>query len=58
MASRNNFQSDNAKHTNINNRDTHNPIFNTAVSAMGEKQETSFEKNLDKYIDFASWLNW
>lgn len=58
MPSYSNFQSDNAKYTNIHNRNTHNPEFNPTVSAMGNSELSSFEKNLNKYIDFASWLNW
>ena len=56
MASRKNFQSDNAKYTK--NRGDNNPAFNNTVSARSEDSVTSFEKNLEKYIDLVSFIRW
>ena len=56
MASRKNFQSDNAKYTK--NRGDNNPAFNNTVSARSEDSITSFEKNLEKYIDLVSFIRW
>lgn len=55
MSSYNNFQSDNAKYTNQENRNNHNPAFNNSVEAKGEKEEGQFKSNLDKYVEFLSW---
>lgn len=54
MASHNNFQSDNAKHTK-NRLDTRNPEFNPTVSSRGVMELDSFNKNLEKYSDFIAW---
>jgi hypothetical protein len=57
MASYNKFQSDNAKY-GMQNRDNQNADFNPTVDMKGEVQLDSFNRNLDKYIEFASWVNW
>ena len=57
MSSYNNFQSDNKKY-GIRNRDTHNPAFNPTVKSKGKVQQTSFEKNIDKYAYFCAWARW
>ena len=31
---------------------------NNSVDSTGTEKKSSFEKNLDKYIEFASWVNW
>ncbi|MFL1672463.1 hypothetical protein [Paenibacillus dendritiformis] len=54
MASYNNFQSANAKHTR-NRDDTRNPSFNSTISPVGLGEQDSFTKNLHKYIEFVSW---
>lgn len=55
MSSYSNFQSDNAKY-GLSNRNSYNPDLNPTVNAKGMDQASSFERNLDKYIEFASWL--
>jgi ribonucleoside-diphosphate reductase alpha chain len=57
MANYSNYQSDNAKY-GIANRNNYNPALNPTVNPKGMEQATAFEKNLDKYIEFASWLRW
>lgn len=56
MASYEKFQSDNAKHSK--DRSVHNPEFNPTVDAMGKKELSHLERNLDKYIDFLAWARW
>ena len=58
MASFKNFQSKNQKHSNLNSRTNHDAGFNSPVSAKSDAQVSSFEKHLDKYVDFCSWLIW
>lgn len=58
MASYANFQSNNAKYSRLDTRNNHNPDFNSNVSAVGVENKTALERNMDKYIKFASWLNW
>lgn len=57
MASYENFQSDNAKHTR-NRSDVRNPVFNKTISTITEAQQGSFEANLHKYVDLISWCRW
>nr|WP_145401478.1 LAGLIDADG family homing endonuclease [Paenibacillus xylanexedens] len=57
MASYKNFQSDNFKHTKTSSRDGNNPDFNTVVK-LDEKKGTSFDKNLEKWIQFVQWSKW
>lgn len=57
MASYGKFQSDNKKY-GLNNRDNYNPEFNPTVSAKSEKQKTTFDKNLHKWVNFVSWARW
>ncbi|WP_204366473.1 hypothetical protein [Paenibacillus polymyxa] len=57
MASHKNFQSDNFKHTRTSSRTNNNPDFNTNVK-LDEKKESSFDKNLEKWITFIQWSKW
>jgi len=43
---------------NYKNNKFRNVKSNNSVDSMGEENKTSFDKNLDKYIDFASWMIW
>ena len=59
MASYGNFQSDNAKYSNIDNRTSnYNPAFNNTVEAKGVEEEIGFKSNIDKYVEFLSWCRW
>lgn len=56
MPSYGKFQSDNAKYTNKLSRvNVHNPDFNPAVDLVGEKQKTTFEKNIHKWADLIAF---
>ncbi|WP_197492115.1 hypothetical protein [Paenibacillus jamilae] len=57
MASHKNFQSDNFKHTRMSSRTNNNPDFNSSVK-LDEKKESSFDKNLEKWITFIQWSKW
>lgn len=56
MASYNNFQSDNAKYSK--NRSNYNPAVNPSVKAKGDKERNHLIDNLDKYMEFVSWMRW
>jgi hypothetical protein len=43
---------------NYKNNKFRNAKANNSVDSMGEENKSSFDKNLDKYIDFASWMIW
>jgi ribonucleoside-diphosphate reductase alpha chain len=59
MANYNNFQSNNAKHSNSSSRtNIYEADFNPTVNAKGMAEVDNFTKNLDKYIDFVSWGRW
>lgn len=58
MPSWGNFQSDNAKYTNKESRNNYNPEFNSTVDAKGEEEYSQLRSNLDKYVDFISWMRW
>ena len=58
MASYQNFQSGNAKYTRMDTRNNYNADLNSAISALGDKNKTAFDENLDKYVKLASWINW
>jgi hypothetical protein len=59
MASYNNFQSNNAKHTTTGSRtNIYEPDFNPTVNSRGIDQTDNFTKNLDKYVDLISWCRW
>jgi hypothetical protein len=59
MASYNNFQSNNAKHTATGSRtNIYEPDFNPTVNSRGIDQTDNFTKNLDKYVDLISWCRW
>lgn len=57
MATYKNFATQNNKNT-IDRADINNPSFNSIVSAKGKKELDTFEKNLDKWINFISWARW
>ena len=57
MASHKNFQNDNFKHTRMSSRTNNNPDFNSSVK-LDEKKESSFDKNLEKWIAFIQWSKW
>lgn len=57
MVSRKNFQDDNFKYTKPSSRLDDNPAFNSSVQAHEGKKD-SFEKNLDKWIEFTQWARW
>lgn len=58
MASYNNFQSDNFKHTNPYSRtNIYNPDFVSFVKT-NEKEVSSFETNLHKWIEVVSFFRW
>lgn len=58
MPSYNKFQSDNAKYSNKESRNNYNSDFNNSVSAKGEEEYNQLRSNIDKYIDFVSWMRW
>ena len=58
MASHGNYQSVNAKYSRTDTRNNHNPDLNSTTSSLGDKNKTAFEKNLRKYVELASWINW
>jgi hypothetical protein len=58
MASYGKFQSDNAKYTTKENRNNYNPDFNSNVESVGKEEYTQFTSNLDKYVEFVSWMRW
>lgn len=58
MSSYGNFQSDNAKYSTKEGRNNYNPEFNNTVEAKGHEEYGQFRSNLDKYIDFVSWMRW
>jgi len=55
MPSYGNFQSKNAKHTNLTNRSDHDPDFNPTVRATGDEAKTKLDSNMEKYTEFLSW---
>jgi len=56
IASYKNFQSENAKYSNKDNRSSnYNPAFNNAVEAKGATEEVGFKSNIEKYAEFLSW---
>lgn len=56
MPSYNNFQNDNNKYTNKNSRiNKFNPNFNASVSVNGNKELTTFHKNIDKWTTIVSF---
>lgn len=56
MPSYSNFQSDNQKYTNKNTRlNKFNPEFNAAVAVNGNKELTSFKKNINKWTYIVSF---
>ncbi|MCY8837685.1 hypothetical protein [Bacillus atrophaeus] len=57
MTSRKNFQRDNFKYTKQSSRLDSDPEFNSPVQANQNKVDT-FERNLDKWIDFVQWARW
>jgi len=57
MTSYGKFQSDNKKY-GMRNRDNYNPAFNPTLKSKGSTQQTSFEKNMDKYVYFVAWARW
>ena len=57
MASHNNFQSNNVKHSK-DRSDINNPDFNPTVDSKGKKRGDMFGKNLDKWVDFVAWARW
>ena len=58
MASYENFQSDNQKHSRKSTRSNYNPQLNSTIKAKGEEEYNHLKENLDKYIDFISWARW
>lgn len=58
MSSFGNFQSDNAKYTTKEGRNNYNPAFNATLESFGKEELDQFRSNLDKYVDFISWLRW
>lgn len=54
MAGYKNYQSDNQKY-GTRNRDNYNPAFTSTINSKSKNQQTIFEKNLHKWIDFISW---
>lgn len=58
MPSYKNFQSDNAKYSRQESRtDIYNPAF-VSFYKPDDKLTDSFSKNLDKWVQFASWSRW
>lgn len=57
MTSYKNFQSRNQKHSTLTGRGN-DADFTPTVGALGDKESISFQTNLKKYMDFASWLIW
>lgn len=57
MASYGNYQSDNFKHTRKSSRDGNDPEFNSSVK-LDEKKGSTFENNVDKWIQFVQWSKW
>lgn len=56
MPSYDNFQNDNNKYTNKNSRiNKFNPNFNASVSVNGNKELTTFHKNIDKWTTIVSF---
>lgn len=58
MPSFSNFQSDNAKYSNKNNRSIYNPEFNSTIESAGKEESNQLRSNIEKYIDFISWCRW
>ncbi|MEK4049929.1 hypothetical protein [Bacillus sp. FSL K6-2839] len=57
MASYKNFQSSNFKYQKPSSRIDTDPAFNTSVKVNQHKAD-SFERNLDKWIEFVQWARW
>jgi ribonucleoside-diphosphate reductase alpha chain len=55
MSSYNNFQSKNAKFTDLSNRSDHDPEFNPSIKSSGDKSKSKLDDNMEKYIEFLSW---
>lgn len=58
MPSHNNFQSDNAKYSTKEGRNNYNADFNPTVEATGTEEYGQFRSNIEKYVDFVSWVRW
>jgi len=52
-----NFQNDNFKYTKSSSRLDDNPNFNSPVQPNEYKMD-SFERNLDKWVEFVQWSRW
>lgn len=57
MASHANHQNDNFKHTRKSSRTTNQPDFNSPVK-LDELKGSSFDRNLEKWIQFIQWSKW